>query len=317
MQLTGREVTADLAFPEGPIALADGSVIVVEIAGGRLTRVSPSGNKYTIAELGGGPNGAAIGPDGKCYVCNNGGFSWHQDDRNYLRPTGRAEDYATGRIEQVDIETGVTRVLYDRCNGVPLKGPNDIVFDQAGGFWFTDLGKTYGRLMDRGAVYYARTDGSLIKEAIYPILTPNGVGLSPDGRTLYVTETETSRVWSYAITGEGEVEKMPWPSPNGGKLLHGLPGYQRFDSLAVEAAGNVCVATLVRGGISVFSEAGDLVEFHEAPEVYCTNICFGGAGMRTAFITLSGTGRLIAVDWPRAGLPLHDPLTARGEEGPG
>ncbi|MFZ8368791.1 SMP-30/gluconolactonase/LRE family protein, partial [Staphylococcus aureus] len=91
MQLTatkvgGREVTSDLAFPEGPIALADGSVIVVEIAGGRLTRVSPSGKKYTIAELGGGPNGAAIGPDGKCYVCNNGGFSWHKDSSNYMRP---------------------------------------------------------------------------------------------------------------------------------------------------------------------------------------------------------------------------------------
>jgi gluconolactonase len=193
-----------------------------------------------------------------------------------------------------------------------LKGPNDIVFDQAGGFWFTDLGKIYGRPMVRGAVYYARTDGSLISEAVFPIMTPNGVGLSPDGRTLYFTETETSRIWSFAITGEGQVEKLPWPSPNGGKLLHGLPGYQRFDSLAVKACGNICVATLVRGGISVFSPGGDLVEFHEAPEVYCTNICFGGEEMRTAFITLSGTGRLFAVDWPRAGLPLHDPLTARG-----
>jgi gluconolactonase len=316
MQLTatklgGREVTSGLAFPEGPIALADGSVIVVEIAGGRLTRVSPSGKKQTLAELGGGPNGAAIGPDGKCYVCNNGGFSWHKDNSDFLRPTGRAEDYTTGRIEQVDIETGVTRVLYDSCDGIPLKGPNDIVFDAAGGFWFTDLGKTYGRLMDRGAVYYARIDGSLIREVIFPIMTPNGVGLSVDGRTLYVTETETSRIWSFAITGEGQVEKMPWPSPTGGKLLHGLPGYQRFDSLAVEGGGNICVATLVRAGISVFSPGGDLVEFHEAPEVFCTNICFGGEGMRTAFITLSGTGRLIAVDWPRAGLPLNDPLTAR------
>ena len=120
-KLSGREVTADLVFPEGPIALADGSVMVVEIAGGRLTRVSPSGKKHTVAVLGGGPNGAAIGPDGKCYVCNNGGFSWHRDNSNYLRPTGRAEDYATGRIEQVDIETGVTKVLYDSCDGIPLK----------------------------------------------------------------------------------------------------------------------------------------------------------------------------------------------------
>jgi sugar lactone lactonase YvrE len=48
-------------------------------------------------------------------------------------------------------------------------------------------------------------------------------------------------------------------------------------------------------------QAGDFLEFHEAPDVYCTNICFGGDGMRTAFITLSGTGRFIAVDWPRVG----------------
>ena len=59
------------------------------------------------------------------------------------------------------------------------KGPNDIVVDDKGNFWFTDLGKTYDWLMDRGAVYYARIDGSMIKEAIFPIMTPNGVGLSP------------------------------------------------------------------------------------------------------------------------------------------
>ena len=305
MRLEGREIARGLGFPEGPVALADGSVLVVEIEGGRLTRVLPTGRRETIAELGGGPNGAAMGPDGKCYVCNNGGFSWHRDEANYLRPTGRAEDYRTGRIEQVDLATGAVKVLYDQCDGVPLKGPNDIVFDAAGGFWFTDLGKNYGRVSDRGAVFYARADGSLIKEAIFPFLTPNGVGLSPDGRTLYVSETETSRLWSFDIVGEGEVVKEPWPSPNGGKLVHGLPGFQRFDSLAVEANGAICVATLVRGGVSVFSPGGELLEFHEAPEPYCTNICFGGPDMKTAYITLSGTGRLIAVDWPRAGLALH------------
>ncbi len=311
MKLEGREIASGLAFPEGPIALADGSVIVVEIAGGRLTRITPAGAKQTVATLGGGPNGAAIGPDGKCYVCNNGGFDWHRDTGDFLRPTGRATDYVSGRIEQVDLETGKARVLYDSCDGVPLKGPNDIVFDADGGFWFTDLGKAYGRLMDRGAVYYARTDGSSIKEVVYPILTPNGVGVSPDGRTLYVAETETSRLWGFPITGPGTLGKEPWPSPNGGKLVHGLGGYQRFDSLAVEAGGNICVATLVRGGISVIAPDGALVEFHEAPEVYCTNICFGGRDLRTAYITLSGTGKLIAVDWPRPGFPLHDPLTAR------
>ena len=98
------EVVAEhLAFPEGPVVMPDGSIIVVEIAGGRLTRIAPSGKKNVITELGGGPNGAAIGPDGKCYVCNNGGFTWHKDASGFLRPTGRAEDYSSGRIEQVDM----------------------------------------------------------------------------------------------------------------------------------------------------------------------------------------------------------------------
>ena len=306
MKLDGKTLTTGLRFPEGPVALADGSVLVVEIEGGRLIRVLPSGEKRVVADLGGGPNGAAIGPDGKCYVCNNGGFAWHHDETGYARPTGIAQNYSGGRIERVDLKTGAVEILYTKCGDTPIRGPNDIVFDRQGGFWFTDHGKTHGRLMDRGAVYYARTDGSLIKEAIFPVITPNGVGLSPDEKTLYVSETETSRLWSFPVIGEGEVAKAPWPSPNGGTILHGLPGFQRFDSMALEANGNICVATLARAGISVISPSGDLVEFWEAPEPYCTNICFGGPDRKTAFITLSGTGKLIAVDWPRPGLPLND-----------
>ncbi|MFT3821148.1 MAG: SMP-30/gluconolactonase/LRE family protein [Rubrivivax sp.] len=302
-KLQGRVIATGLRFPEGPIALPDGSVLVVEIAGGALTRVSPAGQVSVVAELGGGPNGAAMGPDGHCYVCNNGGFSWRTDD-GFTRPTGAAPSYQGGAIQRVNIETGRFETLYTHCDGVPLHGPNDIVFDGEGGFWFTDFGKAFEDRLMRGAVYYARSDGSFIRRAAHPVLTPNGIGLSPDGRTLYVTETETSRLWRYPIHGPGELGHEPWPSPNGGRLVHGLPGYQRFDSLAVEEGGNICVATLVRGGISVFSPAGEWLEFHEAPEGYCTNICFGGADRRTAFITLSGYGQLWAAPWARPGLQL-------------
>jgi gluconolactonase len=301
--LQGQVMASGLRFPEGPIAMPDGSVLVVEIAGGCLTRVSPSGEKTVVAELGGGPNGAAIGPDGHCYVCNNGGFSW-RTDQGFTRPTGPAANYAGGAIQRVNLRTGAVETLYTTCEGVPLHGPNDIVFDGQGGFWFTDFGKTFEDRILRGAVYYASTDGGLIRRAAHPVLTPNGVGISPDGQTLYVTETETSRLWSFPIVGRGVLAHEPWPSPNGGRLVHGLPGFQRFDSLALEANGNICVATLVRGGISVFSPAGELLEFHEAPEGYCTNLCFGGAQQRTAFITLSGHGQLFAAAWPRPGLPL-------------
>lgn len=304
MKLKIREITDGLAFPEGPIALPDGSILVVEIMSGRLVRVRQDGRKEIVAELGGGPNGAAMGPDGRCYVCNNGGFNWAVGKDGYMRPIGRADDYTGGSIQRIDIGSGKVETLFHQCDGVPLKGPNDIVFDGTGGFWFTDHGKSYGRLMDRGALFYAAADGSFIREVAFPFLTPNGVGLSPDGHTLYVSETETGRLWSFPVLGPGAIAKEPWPSPNGGRFVGGPTGYQRFDSLAVEAGGNICVATLVHGGISVFSAGGGLIEFHEAPEGYCTNICFGGPGLKTAYITLSGTGKLVAVDWPRPGLAL-------------
>lgn len=306
MKLQGKIIASGLGFPEGPVAMPNGDVLLVEIAAGRLTRVAASGTVTPIADVGGGPNGAAIGPDGHCYVCNNGGFSWRTDD-GFSRPTGAAADYVSGAIQKVDLTTGAVQTLYTHCGDVPLYGPNDLVFDAHGGFWFTDFGKALGAMQSRGAVYYARTDGSAIRRVVFPILTPNGIGLSPNGKTLYVSETETSRLWSYAVSGVGELTMEAWPSPNGGKLVHGLGGYQRFDSLAVEACGNICVATLVRGGISVFSPQGALLEFYEAPEGYCTNICFGGPDMRTAYITLSGYGQLMAVDWPRPGLRLVSP----------
>jgi gluconolactonase len=305
MKLDYRVVTDGLLFPEGPIAMPDGSVLVVEIKGGRLIRVQPDGTKEVVAELGGGPNGAAIGPDGACYVCQNGGFNWITEPDGYMRPHGRADTYTGGAIQRVDLNTGEVTTLYSECDGEPLKGPNDIVFDAEGNFWFTEHGKTYGRTMDCGAVFYAAADGSFIKQAAFPMVTANGCGLSPDGKTLYVSETETGRLWHWPIIGPGELAKEPWPSPNGGKMVGCATGYQRFDSMALEENGNICVATLVTGGITVFSPEGEKLEYWEGPEPYCTNICFGGPDMQTAWITTSGYGRLIAVDWPRAGLKLH------------
>lgn len=307
-KLDYRVITDGLDFPEGPIAMPDGSVLVVEIKGGRLIRVLPDGSKEVAAELGGGPNGAAIGPDGACYVANNGGFHWLSEDifdtKGYQRPHGRAHGYTGGGIQRVDLATGQVTTLYTHCEGVPINGPNDLVFDRNGDLWFTDHGKTYDRVMDQGVVYHAAADGSWIRQAIYPMVTPNGCALSADEKTLYVSETETGRLWHWPITGRGEVAKAAWPSPNGGRMLGQATGYQRFDSMALEDNGNICVATLVTGGITVFSPEGEKLEYWEGPEPYCTNLCFGGPDMKTVYITVSGRGQLIAVDWPRAGLPL-------------
>ena len=298
-----RTIATGLSFPEGPVAMADGSVVLVEIERQTVTRVHPDGRTEIVARPGGGPNGLALGPDGAFYVCNNGGFAWRLE-AGMLRPVAQASDYAGGRIERIDPATGAVSVLYDRCGAHPLRGPNDIVFDRHGGFYFSDLGKTRARDRDHGGLYYALADGSTIVEVAYPILTPNGVGLSPDGGAVYVAETETGRVWAFDLDAPGVARKAPFPSPHGGRLVAGLPGYQRFDSLAVDAAGNICVATLITGAISVMSPQGAVLRQVMTGDPITTNICFGGKDRRTAFVTLSGRGELVAMDWPEPGLAL-------------
>lgn len=298
-------VTDGLRFPEGPVAMPDGSVVLVEIARGCITRVYPDGRKEVVAETGGGPNGAAIGPDGKLYVCNNGGF--HYVERaGLLVPHGQPDDYSGGRIERVDLDTGKVEILYkDGDFGCVLRGPNDIVFDDAGGFWFTDHGKTRHRERDVVGVFYAKADGSSLEEKIFPSENPNGVGLSPDGKRLYVAETYTCKLYAYDLSAPGEIawgEGLLGPS---GQFLYSPAGYRYFDSLAVDGDGNVCVATIGECGISVVSPTGELVEFVATDDPFTTNICFGGEDLRTAWICLSGTGRLVKMQWPRPGLKLN------------
>lgn len=298
-----REIATGLQFPEGPIAMADGSVVLVEIKRGTLTRVRPDGSAEVIAETGGGPNGAALGPDGRVYVCNNGGFEWREAGGLTL-PGLQPPDYTGGCIQAVDLATGAVETLYTECDGRPLRGPNDLVFDSAGGFWFTDHGKTRPRERDLGGLYYALPDGSSIRELVFPLDAPNGVGLSPQGDRVYAAETQTGRVFYWDLDGPGGRLRDNERSPNRGHLLAGLPGLQLLDSLALDAAGDVCVATLVNGGITCISSDGASVTHTPMPDPLTTNLCFGGDDLRTAYVTLSGTGRLVAVEWPTAGLGL-------------
>ena len=303
-----REIASGLQFPEGPVALADGSVLVVEIARGTLSRVTMDGRIHIVAALGGGPNGAAIGPDGAVYVCNNGGLRWRTEVDGTHRPIGQAADYSGGRIERVDLATGRFERLYDTVEGLGLHGPNDIVFDAHGGFYFTDLGKLGATEVDRGGVFYAQPDGSAASVIARPVTTPNGIALSPDGNTLYYAETTGARLWAFDIAAPGQVRKQSGLSPTGARRVTESPGghSQYFDSMAVDALGNVCVATLMHGGITIVSPDGLTTSFMPLPDRFTTNICFGGPDLRTAFVTLSGSGRLIAIDdWPVAGLKLN------------
>ncbi|MGD9979976.1 MAG: SMP-30/gluconolactonase/LRE family protein [Hyphomonadaceae bacterium] len=293
-------IATGLQFPEGPIPMPDGSVILVEIKRGTLTRVW-KGRSAVIANIGGGPNGAALGPDGAVYITNNGGFEWH--DMGGLTIPGHAPaDYTTGRIERVDLDTGKVERLYDTIGEHKLSGPNDLVFDKAGNIWFSDLGKNHPRSIERGGVYFAKPDGSLIKEVAYGGTGINGVGLSPDEKTVYGAETETGKLWAFDVVGEGEV--APPPLGGIGRCVAVQPYHCFFDSLAVQANGDVCVATLLNGGITTITPDGRSTHT-PFPDPLTTNIAFGGADMRDAYITLSGTGQLIKARWPEPGLKLN------------
>jgi len=282
------EIVAEgLAFPEGPVVMADGSVIVVELAGGRITRCW-NGRKETVCDIGGGPNGAAIGSDGALYVCNNGGL----DLAKFQNAHGPGHE---GRIERVDLATGKYDRLYDACDGIALEAPNDIVFDADGRMWFTDLGKSHDGIRTASGLFAASPEGTEIAAINRHAISYNGVGLSPDGRHVYTADTHQGRLWRY--DRRVEAQKPAWVAT--------APGPVGFDSLAVTAAGNICVATLYEGGISTITPAGAVTKLDIPDERYVTNIAFGGADMRDAWITLSTTGQLVKTRWDEPGLELH------------
>lgn len=298
------EIANGLRFPEGPIAMPDGSVVLVEMFGERLSRVGADGSIETVAEIPGGPNGAAIGPDGDFFVCNNGGCFSPVDLGGMLLPGPFDPDrYIGGRIQHVDAESGAVTDLYTECDGRPLRAPNDLVMDGRGGFYFTDHGirDQAARTSDLTGIYYARCDGSAISEVVFPVEAPNGIGLSPDGDVLYWAETQAGRVFRRSVEGPGQVVKPPPLDPG---LLAGLPDMQLLDSLAVDGEGWVCVATIFNGGITAISPDGATVEHHATDDLLTTNVCFGGDDLRTAFVTLSSSGRLVSLPWPRRGLRL-------------
>jgi gluconolactonase len=180
VQYSYREIATGLGFPEGPVVLPDGSILVCEVQNRCLTIVRPDGQKETVLHVSGAPNGAAVGKDGALYICNNGdGFAWG-DPGGVTQPVGGNHDYTGGRIERIDLETGDVTELFRAVDGHPLLMPNDIVVDRDGGLWFTDHGMRTERSFVHGGLYYGTPDGKTVREMAYPITTANGVGLSPD-----------------------------------------------------------------------------------------------------------------------------------------
>jgi gluconolactonase len=326
-----RFVAENLNFPGGLLILPGGDVLVAEVSGAVLTRISADGTRSEFARTGGAPMAAAFGPDGAIYVCNNGAPRAVReklpDGRTAYRPPrpGEVPAGSGGQIQRVGMN-GELSTIHRACEGRPLMAPANLVFDRQGNFYFSDMGIFEGPVRDpgvsteskhlsvlrmagaiarhpAGSIYYASPDGRLIREILHPMAAPNGVALSPDETTLYVGESGTGRVWAFQVPAPGQVGKR--------RCLGVVPGrrplnFSWCEGLAVDALGDVLAATVVNGGITTFSPHGGEIEHVATGDPLTGNVCFGGADGRTLFVTLSGSGRLVAYDaWPTAGHKLN------------
>jgi gluconolactonase len=342
-------IAKDLAYPEGPIYCSDGSILLVEIKGECLTRIRPDHAREVVAKIPGGPNGAAFGPGPQgapqIYICNDGGFNWlpHPLPSDPPKPGYKPQlwisatqpaDYTVGKLQKVDPLTGALTDLFFETAQTPcwpeppltpevweppflLRGPDDLVVDDEGGIWLTDFGKQRNRDKDITGVYYVSPDGSGMRQAIYPLNSPNGIALSPDGKWLYVALSYERRVLKYEVGPGGTFKPNP-RTLDGSYLVTGdFVGCSVLDSMAVDSAGNLYVATMVpqgndpeiSGGITVISPGGEFepefipIRMPDGESVPLpSNICFGGEDMKTAYITCGGSGYLISMP---ASIPGH------------
>ena len=299
-----RTLATGLMFPEGPIALDDGSVLLVEIARGTLSRVTADGTVEVVAELGGGPNGAAIGPDGAVYICQQrrllrvgGPHGVHHPGRRARRVDRRVDP--AGRPRHRRGHHALHRVVRAaRC------GPRTTSCSTptaASGSPTTACASSAPATAP--ACTTRQPDGSSCEEVVFPLDAPNGIGLSPDGTVLYAAETHTGRVYSWQVTAPGAVAAHRPRSATAGTCWPACPGSRCSTAWPSTAPGWVCVGTLVNGGITCISPDGATSSTSRCPTRSSPTSASAGPTGRTAYATLSATGQLVAFDWPRPGPP--------------
>lgn len=301
------EVIADgLAFPEGPVVLPDGLIACVQMAADVVTVLGPAEETATQAPLArrdlrcpGGPNGMVLTAGGRhAIVCLNGGLTFTADG-DHLLP-GIAEDpQARGGLTLIDLDTGTLEPVIGCGPDSPVSGPNDVVLSApdspAGeGIWFTDLGRRLDDGPEPGGVFWFGGGLGVVRAAYPRPGRPNGIALSADGATLYVTESASAQIWAWPILGPGELREP--------LLVRQFAAPARLDGIAVTAAGNLVVATLVLGELTTLSPTGQVLSRVAVDDPMPTNVCFGGSDHTDLFVTLGATGRLVRLPWPEPGL---------------
>ncbi len=235
-------------------------------------------------------------------MVNNGGAFRFPDDWESVGRILIPEHYDGGYVQRVDLKTGEVKVLYDNCDGLPLNSPNDIVFDSAGGFWFTCFGYSDGENRRLGGLYYAKADGSMIKRVRSEQISPNGVGLSPDQKTVYWSDSMLQKLWALDLDGPGLAGAETGHFV--GRLVVTLPGMEWFDSMAVEADGGSASAPCSTAASPSSTRRPGRTSRSPSPIPSPPTSPSAAPDMRDAWVTCSSTGKLYRCRWPRPGLKL-------------
>ena len=271
-----------LQFPEGPVWLGTRRVAFTEIRG-QCVSLWHDGTLARVARTGGGANGATLGPDGALYVANNGGLSLGHDGR------WTAPDAIPGRIQRVTLAGEVSDVAV-RLPGAPPNRPNDLCFGPDGLLYYTDP-HNWEDLEHLGLGRVGRTtlDGRVELVAEIPAF-PNGIAFGPDDR-LYVAQSVTQKI--LVMDAKPGATPAVWAT-----LPRGFP-----DGFCFDAAGRLYAAGSLGDLVVVFEPDGevrDIIEMGAGSEP--TNCCLGDG---TLYVTLAGTGQLLALDMPVEPLPLY------------
>ena len=275
-------LTTGLQFPEGPVWLGPRRVAFTEIRG-QCVSLWHDGALTRVARTGGGANGATLGPDGALYVANNGGLSLGHDGR------WTAPDAIPGRIQRVTLAGEVSDVAV-RLPGAPPNRPNDLCFGPDGLLYYTDP-HNWEDIEHLGVGRVGRTtlDGRVELVAEIPAF-PNGIAFGPDDR-LYVAQSVTQKI--LVMDAKPGATPAVWAT-----LPRGFP-----DGFCFDAAGRLYAAGSLGDVVVVFEPDGevrDIVEMGAGSEP--TNCCLGDGAL---YVTLAGTGQLVALDMPVEPLPLY------------
>jgi gluconolactonase len=302
------KVEGSVAFVEGPAWHPSGNVYFTDVSNNRIMRRDPKGALHVFRQPSGRANGLIFDGQGRLIACEGGGEGGNR------------------RVTRTEHDGTIT-VLADKFEGKRFNSPNDVTVDAKGNVYFTD--PRYGPRDDLEqfvdskpveGVYRIDSDGKVTRVIAGEVERPNGLAVSPDGKSLYVVDNQNStsdgnrKLWRFDLGDDGSVDLKSR------KLLHDFGHGRGGDGMEVDLEGRIYVAAgfnvaneplesaEVAAGVHVFSPDGKQVGFVPIKMDMVTNCCFGGAEGKTLFITAGHT--LWSVETTTAGYFVWPPLKA-------